>query len=474
MPDSSTSEPESDFVCGCGDESMRSACAGEPFYKEHKGKRYCVLHSPGKEKSADFEKALQRKLEKKDFNFRGVWFPDELKFSRFTFSAPADFRFATFNADVDFHSATFRADSYFSAAAFGAAVSFRAVIFSSAVNFSSALFSADADFNTSTFSADADFTSATFRAAADFRFATFIATVDFNAGTFGATANFSSGTFGAAAYFSAATFGAAADFSSGTFGAAADFNSANLSSLADFSYTTFNGKAVFPRSKDIRASGDQASFDFKFAKIKTPKSFSLPAGMLRPHWFINVDLRKFDLANVGWRSKPSEEIRSLERKKKDLPEDSSPSLLLSDVYRRLALNAEQIHHYPDASLFRYGSMDAWRPQKWGGLKFWKTDMLHWIYWATSGYGERVFRAFLWLIGLWFIFALFYTQIGFAQPEPRLGLSRALTYSAGVMALQKPEPRPATTAAQTVVLFETILGPVQAALLALAIRRKFMR
>ena len=376
---------------------MRSACAGEPFYKEHKGKRYCVLHSPGKEKSADFEKALQRKLEKKDFNFRGVWFPDELKFSRFTFSAPADFRFATFNADVDFHSATFRADSYFSAAAFGAAVSFRAVIFSSAVN-----------------------------------------------------------------------------FSSGTFGAAADFNSANLSSLADFSYTTFNGKAVFPRSKDIRASGDQASFDFKFAKIKTPKSFSLPAGMLRPHWFINVDLRKFDLANVGWRSKPSEEIRSLERKKKDLPEDSSPSLLLSDVYRRLALNAEQIHHYPDASLFRYGSMDAWRPQKWGGLKFWKTDMLHWIYWATSGYGERVFRAFLWLIGLWFIFALFYTQIGFAQPEPRLGLSRALTYSAGVMALQKPEPRPATTAAQTVVLFETILGPVQAALLALAIRRKFMR
>ena len=56
----------------------------------------------------------------------------------------------------------------------------------------------------------------------------------------------------------------------------------------------------------------------------------------------------------------------------------------------------------------------------------------------------------------------------------LPFDRAFTYSAAVMTLQRPEPRPATTAAQRVVLLETILGPVQAALLALAIRRKFMR
>ena len=43
-----------------------------------------------------------------------------------------------------------------------------------------------------------------------------------------------------------------------------------------------------------------------------------------------------------------------------------------------------------------------------------------------------------------------------------------------MTLQKPEPRPATGVAQALVMVETILGPVQAALLALAIRRKFMR
>jgi hypothetical protein len=63
-------------------------------------------------------------------------------------------------------------------------------------------------------------------------------------------------------------------------------------------------------------------------------------------------------------------------------------------------------------------------------------------------------------------------------EDRVGqpleVRRALTYSLAVMSLQKPEPKPLTGTAQTLVLLETILGPVQAAFLALAIRRKFMR
>lgn len=111
---------------------------------------------------------------------------------------------------------------------------------------------------------------------------------------------------------------------------------------------------------------------------------------------------------------------------------------------------------------------------------------------ASGYGERVWRAFVVLIGVWLVAAALYTQVGFARWEPRVSTQqeaaearrdevgeplrwpRALTYSLGVMTLQKPEPRPATNAARSLVMLETILGPVQAALLALAIRRKFMR
>src|SRR5205085_7482673 len=102
------------------------------------------------------------------------------------------------------------------------------------------------------------------------------------------------------------------------------------------------------------------------------------------------------------------------------------------------------------------------------------------------------RAFMVLIGVWLLFAVLYTQVGFARWEPRrsnekeamteprdevgepLRLSRAFMYSLGVMTFQKPEPRPATTAAQSFVILETVLGPLQAALLTLAIRRKFMR
>ena len=51
---------------------------------------------------------------------------------------------------------------------------------------------------------------------------------------------------------------------------------------------------------------------------------------------------------------------------------------------------------------------------------------------------------------------------------------AALYSLNVSILQKPEPKPLTWWAKLLVSLETVLGPAQAALLALAIRRRFMR
>ena len=134
-------------------------------------------------------------------------------------------------------------------------------------------------------------------------------------------------------------------------------------------------------------------------------------------------------------------------------------------------------------------MDARRWERRRGFAFWT---LWWWYWLASGYGERVWRAFVMLIGIWLLAAALYTGVGFTRWEPKVAtekeateaqrddvgqpirLPRARNYRRGVMTLQKPEPRPATNAAQSLVMLETILGPVQAALLALAIRRKFMR
>ena len=106
-------------------------------------------------------------------------------------------------------------------------------------------------------------------------------------------------------------------------------------------------------------------------------------------------------------------------------------------------------------------MDLARHYKWRGAGFWKTDWLHMLYWAVSGYGEKILRAFAVLAAVWIVFVLLYTWVGFTQ-QPLEGLNdatssvpaasmtiedkigqplefrRALTYSLAVMSLQKPE------------------------------------
>ena len=75
-----------------------------------------------------------------------------------------------------------------------------------------------------------------------------------------------------------------------------------------------------------------------------------------------------------------------------------------------------------------------------------------------------------LAGIWILFALLYTQVGFVRWEPKidnlvqaraassaawiqpLRLTQALGYSAAVMTLQKPEPRPSSLTAKNLVLF----------------------
>src|SRR5205807_9550714 len=229
----------------------------------------------------------------------------------------------------------------------------------------------------------------------------------------------------------------------------------------------------------------KSSLSLQNASIDKPERVSFWTLALQPHWFVNVDPRKFDFTNVDWdRLGIDEGIANLK------PQNiSSPYRMLAITCRHLAVNAEENHRYEEASKFRYMAMEARRRENRRGLAFWR---LSWWYWLASGYGERVLQAFLVLLGIWFVSGLLYTRVGFARWEPKLAsesdaaiaprdasgaplkLNRALTYSAGVMTLQKPEPRPATAAAQTVVLLETVLGPVQAAPLALAIRRKFMR
>jgi uncharacterized protein YjbI with pentapeptide repeats len=538
MQDSLTSESEYVFVCDC-DESMRSACYGEIFFKEHNGKRYCVLHYP--DAKANFWDALYRKISCNDLNFRGVWFPgpwpsenvqfpNDADFNSAYFASEVDFSGASFCGNVDFSRATFMGGAYFSDVNFKS-VSFYGARFREAGDFVRATFDTAtfeyAQFNRSaifihaTFREDATFHGATFSqevpfVCADFRGATFCGRANFGLGKFTGAASFQEVTFKGLVDLSNVRFGEVADFAFATFNAVnfmhsafnsearfancifselvsffscsftreVNFNGAMFKSHASFRDATFRDYVKFTGVEGRPMFGSTSSLDLQFAKIEEPSHVLFHTSILRPHWFVNVNTRQFFFLEVSFRFKFADEIKFLHN-----GEIHSPYGPLSKTFRDLAINCEENHHYKAASMFRYWAMETERHKGWRRFFFWR---LNWLYWLASGYGERAFQASIVLLSLLLLFAAIYSKVGFARWEPRvasesevvgakrdevgapLPFLRAVIYSGQVMTFQRPEPRPATPAAHAAVLFETVLGPLQVALLALAIRRKFMR
>ena len=235
---------------------------------------------------------------------------------------------------------------------------------------------------------------------------------------------------------------------------------------------------------------EKALLSFDDAIFEKPDRVRFVSISLPPHSFIGVDPRKFHF--VDSRLGHIDKRKALEEAKQALQKHgrtySGPMLELA--YRQLAVNAEENNRYRQAADLRYLAMEVARSMRWRRIDVFN---LSWWYWLLSGYGERVRRAFAVLVFIWLAFAAIYwsanstwwqpkvnpssgTHVSqMSPPAPRvLTAMEALLYSAGVMALQKPEPLPDNKRAKSFVLFETLLGPIQAALLALAIRRKFMR
>jgi hypothetical protein len=69
----------------------------------------------------------------------------------------------------------------------------------------------------------------------------------------------------------------------------------------------------------------------------------------------------------------------------------------------------------------------------------------------------------------------YCVLHFPGEEEKEDFEQALVYSLGAVARLNPEPRPTEPGLfQFLVIVEGLLGPLQIALLALAVRRKVMR
>lgn len=463
-----------------------------------------MLHYPGKEKKEDFSKTLKMKLDANDLNFPGVCFPDEAMFRGFQFTAAVDFSSAWFHERVDFSFATFHGKA----------------------DFSSATFSGDADFDGATFSSEFKIQGSEQALAKEpektvpFLLAKGketnpersleILRRDIAKGNVALArlllssklkADFSSASFKGKGDFSSSAFSAAADFGNATFAVEADFRFATFEASASFTSAIFLDVVRFAGTDDQPQFNEPALVDFQLARMEKPEHTSFQSVSLIPQWFLNVDIRKFNFANVTWPVSLSEgEILRIQLKEQYDPERirarTGGSLMvfqmLETTCRHLAVNAEENDRYEEASRFRYMAMDVRRlGQKLRGS--FPPSRLIWWYWLASGYGERAPRAALTLVSLWILFAFAFfigqrngqwwrlpqqgvqeTRLVRNETPRSLNFREALIYSAGVMTLQKPEPTPANNRAKTVVLFATVLGPLQAGLLVLAIRRKFMR
>jgi uncharacterized protein YjbI with pentapeptide repeats len=469
------------FVC---ESEHRSSCAGESFFQEHEGTKLCVLHYPSKGKDAPFNEALKRKVNTNTLSFAGVDFPDTIGQSDFaslsTSRQKIDFSYAIFNAEVAFKDTTFAAETSFSHAVFNAEADFSGAIFEEETNFSHATFAADVSFRKAQFlrpesarSHYTDFSNATFQ---------------------GAHANFSTAEFhGSWVDFTNAIFDAEPSFIQAKF-TYVDFRDTQFNMRVEFVSTTFEGRADFVRARfkeAVRFSGNwtplefgkDASLRLDAAEVEKPEQFSFHNVALVPHWFVNIDVRKFEFSNVTWNLKS---IRD-EIKQTQIREVPYTGPTLSITYRQLAANAEEHQRYNEASRFRYWAMDVLRREKWRG---WAVLELDWWYWAVSGYGEKASRAIVWLVGIWASFALLYWNAPFVERTPKpptakepptfvdqiklMDIGEASLYSLGVLSLQKPEPRAVNESTKALVNLEAILGPLEAALLALAIRRRYMR
>lgn len=414
--------------------------------------------------------------------FKGSKFGTYTDFSSTRFYAKLSLRNAIFGEKVDFTKAHFDKELHLSEAEFEnvifskATFARRAMFFGARfgeADFSGALFHRGATFAKARFSGDANFFRTRFLGRVNFNAVTFLKEAKFFEVEIGGEAKFFGVNFGDYALFSGALFSHDVTFSRAVFKSNVSFIRVVFAAGVDFHATMFLGSAKFAGddNKNLFCSLDNSCV-FQHAIVEQPKRFSFRTAVLRPNWFIDVDTQMFQFSDVDWHGTLDEEILAARDKM------ASPYRLLSETYRRLTLNAEANRRNLEASTFTYWALDANRKERWYGFVPWRLD---WWYWLSSGYGERHLRAAVWLFVILLSFAVVYTLTGFPAGKcetfencGRILVTQSMPYSLGNMTLQRPEPRPEVGPLQLLIFFQGVLGPLQAALFALALRRKYMR
>jgi hypothetical protein len=441
------------------------------------------------------------------------------------FKGVADFHAVEFSGgNTYFAGAVFEGEKAdFGSALFGGAVYFQA-IFGQHASFIKARFSGDANFgeddseysilSNAKFCGNATFASAVFEEDVLFKKTQFLATSFFNRAIFNKNNSFDNTFFQGDVSFCETVFNAGSEtsFLEVIFGSKVSFDKAKINGYVSFFGSDEN--EIFYEDKNILAMDN--------IRVNGKDKLLFCNVLLRPRWFVNCDPRNFIFTTIHWGwSRGFGGIGYVHKELGDLMERKIDRRLLRIAYSNLAVNAEENNRFGESSAFRKMSFEADRLERISQRKNWwdklrkyfsgKSDrtllelfdesrpgVLQFLYRWLSGYGESWARALFVLFTIWAISAVLYLSplVSFYRWDTKvssrdesqtslqenkvdkegrkLNPGEALTYSFAVMALQKPEPKPLGLFTGSLVLAETVLAPIQLALLALAIRRKFMR
>jgi uncharacterized protein YjbI with pentapeptide repeats len=545
-----------------------------------KGNNYCILHLPSnnKHENTNFSEIFKDRAKRQLSSFQYVYFSDEISEFDYKFTqAEVNFKNAYFKKYADFSSADFFAPVNFNEAVFCEGASFKNSSFNSKTRFESVEFHHNADFTGAKFNSSASFGRTLFYALANFQGSQFRESVSFalvhSVDTLNEDvtriikpilrADFSEAIFKSARFihshfsdvsFFKANFNGEADFWATKIYNSADFRGVtfnkklNLTRIGlennakiDFGSTIFKDYIIFD-NKDGYADEtlENSSLNFRGATMESPEWCSFHSVVLRPHWFVDVDCRKFRFTNIEWlfadgnRKSVIAELKTLNIK--------SSHRLLAIACRQLAENSETNNRFEEASNFRRMAFETEWLEKRGKISNWLKKLvpeseklkrrfggstneedkptpptntfgilrrsidfvIHGLYRISSFYGENWSWAAIVLMALVFvIFPFFYTQTEFQVSPKNIPLevvvvacsdvieqlkpvckieyrglnfwNEAIPHSLLTATLQTVEYRiPKTALGDILTILEKILAPLQAALLALAIRRKFMR
>jgi hypothetical protein len=424
------------------DTVRESVCPDFKTFKHIDNKNYCILHLPTKEKNKeDFNRELQTliadidnyvtkieadfpkdKDKQAELDIRGIYY---------------DFRYVWFPTHIDLHKREFRTSVYFNFATFSSEISFDESTFTSEVSFKSAVFSSETSFNSATFLSSLNLSYATFEEKSQIFFikTKFDGTINFN-------------------------------------------------------YTNINGFVAFEGNHSNRVFiGENVLLDLQNARIDDAKKISFHTVRLEPSWFVNVNASEFAFTDCKWRyadGKKQINVKSEINHLRDRQLSDNPNELLTKACWQLADNHEESKSLGKASMFRKFANESKRlATPW----YLRLFTLHWWYYAVSFYGESWRRALVVLFVILFGFGLLF-ESPWASFEPtgksitesatetkevyKMNNGEGIVHSLSVATFQRPEPKAHDTLTKLFVVLEIILAPLQAASLALAIRRKFMR